>query len=100
MSPLQTAILVVIIAIGITGIIAAARAVRIVQQYERGVVFRLGRVRDGTRGPGPTLIVPGVDRLAKVNLQITVDGRRCNVGLGDALDLGLRPGVRSLGRVR
>lgn len=48
MSPLQTAILLVIIAIGVTGLIAAARAVRIVQQYERGVVFRLGRVREAT----------------------------------------------------
>jgi regulator of protease activity HflC (stomatin/prohibitin superfamily) len=64
MGPLQTAILVVIIAIGVTGLVAAARTVRVVQQYERGVVFRLGRMRDGTRGPGLTLIVPGVDRLA------------------------------------
>lgn len=42
MSPLQTTILVVLIAIAA---IAAASAVRIVEQYERGVVFRLGRVR-------------------------------------------------------
>lgn len=61
MSPLLTASLV---AIAVTGLIAAARAGRVVQQYERGVDFRLGRVRDGTRGPGLTLIVPGVDRLA------------------------------------
>jgi len=71
MSPLQTFALVVLIGFAVVGLIAVARSVRIVQQYERGVVFRLGRVRDGTRGPGLTLIVPGVDRLAKVNLQIT-----------------------------
>jgi regulator of protease activity HflC (stomatin/prohibitin superfamily) len=71
MSPLQTTILFIIVAIGVLGLITAASAVRIVQQYERGVVFRFCRVRDGTRGPGLTLIVPGVDRLAKVNLQIT-----------------------------
>jgi regulator of protease activity HflC (stomatin/prohibitin superfamily) len=71
MSPVQTTILFIIIAIGVVGLISAVSAVRIVQQYERGVVFRFGRVRDGTRGPGLTLIVPGVDRLAKVNLQIT-----------------------------
>ncbi|WP_431946688.1 SPFH domain-containing protein [Actinacidiphila sp. bgisy167] len=43
---------------------------RVVQQFERGVVFRLGRVRGGVRPPGFTMIVPVVDRMRKVNLQI------------------------------
>ncbi|MFF3564149.1 slipin family protein [Streptomyces sp. NPDC002574] len=43
---------------------------RVVQQFERGVVFRLGRVRGGERGPGFTMVVPVVDRMRKVNLQI------------------------------
>ncbi|WP_329188681.1 slipin family protein [Actinacidiphila glaucinigra] len=43
---------------------------RVVQQFERGVVFRLGKVRDGVRPPGFTMIVPVVDRMRKVNLQI------------------------------
>src|SRR5207342_1650204 len=43
---------------------------RVVKQYERGLVFRLGRVLEGMRGPGVTLIVPGIDRLHKVNVQI------------------------------
>jgi regulator of protease activity HflC (stomatin/prohibitin superfamily) len=43
---------------------------RVVKQYERGVVFRWGRVLDQTRGPGLTVVVPGVDRLRRVNLQI------------------------------
>lgn len=42
---------------------------RIVQQYERGVVFRLGRVV-GERGPGLRLIIPVVDVLRKVNMRI------------------------------
>jgi regulator of protease activity HflC (stomatin/prohibitin superfamily) len=71
MNALQTTIVIAIVAIGLTGLITAARAVRVVQQYERGVVFRFGRVRDGSRGPGLTLIVPGVGRLVKVNLLIT-----------------------------
>lgn len=54
MSPLHTFILVVILAIGFTGLIAAARAMRLVQQHERGVALHLRRVRDRTRGPGPT----------------------------------------------
>jgi regulator of protease activity HflC (stomatin/prohibitin superfamily) len=43
---------------------------RVVQQFERGVVFRLGRLRGGARTPGFTMIVPVVDRMRKVNLQI------------------------------
>jgi regulator of protease activity HflC (stomatin/prohibitin superfamily) len=48
-------------------------AVRIVQEYERGVIFRLGRVI-GAKGPGLFFIIPIVDRMQKVNLQtITLD---------------------------
>jgi regulator of protease activity HflC (stomatin/prohibitin superfamily) len=46
-----------------------AAAARVVKQYERGVVFRLGRLMD-VRGPGFTMVVPFVDRLSKANLQI------------------------------
>ncbi|MFD4242559.1 slipin family protein [Streptomyces sp. NPDC058525] len=45
-------------------------AARVVKQYERGLVFRLGRLRNDIRGPGFTVIVPVVDRLRKVNMQI------------------------------
>jgi regulator of protease activity HflC (stomatin/prohibitin superfamily) len=58
----------------------AALAVRVVQQYERGVVFRFGKVRDRVRGPGLAIITPVADRLQKVNLQITtlsVPGQDC-----------------------
>jgi regulator of protease activity HflC (stomatin/prohibitin superfamily) len=47
-----------------------AMSVRVVKQYERGVVYRLGRVLQGPVRPGLTLIVPFVDRLQKVNMQI------------------------------
>ncbi len=47
-----------------------AAAARIVKQYERGVVFRLGRLLGDTRPPGFTMVIPGIDRLRKVNLQI------------------------------
>ena len=52
------------------GLIGAAISVRVVQQFERGVVFRFGQVRDATRGPGLAVIAPIVDRLHKVNMQI------------------------------
>ncbi|MFE5591629.1 slipin family protein [Streptomyces sp. NPDC056549] len=48
----------------------AAAAARVVKQYERGVVFRFGRLRSDVRSPGFTMIVPLVDRLHKVNMQI------------------------------
>ncbi|GAA2811700.1 slipin family protein [Saccharopolyspora taberi] len=48
----------------------AGSAVKVVKQYERGVVFRFGRLQEKTRGPGLTAIVPVVDRMRKVNLQI------------------------------
>ncbi|MFG3353916.1 slipin family protein [Streptomyces sp. NPDC048001] len=45
-------------------------AARVVRQFERGVVLRLGRLRREVRRPGFTLIVPVVDRMHKVNMQI------------------------------
>ncbi|MFF7994514.1 slipin family protein [Kitasatospora xanthocidica] len=44
--------------------------VRVVQQYERGVVFRLGQVLPQVREPGITLLMPLVDRMRKVNVQV------------------------------
>jgi regulator of protease activity HflC (stomatin/prohibitin superfamily) len=45
-------------------------SLRVVQQFERGVVFRFGRVQTGVRGPGLTRLIPIADRLEKVNMQI------------------------------
>lgn len=47
-----------------------AASVRIFKQYERGVVFRLGRLREGARGPGLVLIIPLVDRVRRASLRI------------------------------
>ncbi|MGI5186418.1 slipin family protein [Dactylosporangium sp. CA-152071] len=60
-------LLITVLLLAIAGFVTS---VRIVRQFERGLIFRLGRLRDETRGPGLVLIVPGVDRLQKVNLQI------------------------------
>lgn len=46
-----------------------SNAVKILAEYERGVLFRLGRVKT-VRGPGLVLIIPGVDRLVRVSLRI------------------------------
>lgn len=50
-------------------LIFLASAIRIVQEYERGVIFRLGRVV-GAKGPGLFFLIPIIDRMVKVNLQI------------------------------
>src|SRR6478752_7651829 len=60
----------VLIAIAALAVVLAGSSVRIVTQYERGVVFRFGRVRPQTRGPGLALIAPIADRMRKVNMQI------------------------------
>ncbi|GHD02931.1 membrane protein [Streptomyces violarus] len=57
-------------AVGAGGLVYLAAAARVVKQYERGLVFRLGRVRGDVRRPGFNMIVPAVDRMRKVNLQI------------------------------
>ncbi|CAM5553380.1 slipin family protein [Streptomyces purpurascens] len=60
----------VVAAVGAGGLVYLAAAARVVKQYERGLVFRLGRVRGDVRRPGFNMIVPVVDRMRKVNLQI------------------------------
>ncbi len=45
-------------------------AIKILAEYERGVVFRLGRALERAKGPGLIIIIPMVDRLVKVNLQL------------------------------
>ncbi|MBN2469529.1 MAG: slipin family protein [Anaerolineae bacterium] len=54
------------------GLLAAS--IRIVQEYERGVIFRLGRVSGGPRGPGLFFVIPFIDQMIKVDLRvITMD---------------------------
>jgi regulator of protease activity HflC (stomatin/prohibitin superfamily) len=50
-----------------------ASAIRILNEYERAVVFRLGRIRD-VKGPGLIIIIPGIDKVVKVDMRtITMD---------------------------
>src|SRR5213080_4040900 len=65
MSTLLTVLAAVVLAV----VLVTAMAVKIVKQYEQGVLFRLGRVQ-GTRQPGLRLIIPVVDVLRRVSLRI------------------------------
>ncbi|MFE5810604.1 slipin family protein, partial [Streptomyces sp. NPDC056491] len=58
------------IATGVGVVVYMGAAARVVKQYERGLVFRFGRLREEIRGPGFTTVVPLVERLRKVNMQI------------------------------
>jgi regulator of protease activity HflC (stomatin/prohibitin superfamily) len=55
---------------GLTVIWVAAQNIRVIKQFERGVVYRFGRVQRGVRQPGLTWLIPVADRLQKVNMQI------------------------------
>ena len=64
---------VIIGAVVLVFLIIFGSAVRIIKEYERGVLFRLGRLV-GERKPGFNLIIPFVDRMVKVDLRvITMD---------------------------
>src|ERR671933_1990025 len=60
---------VVLVAVVLFLIFLLASAVRIVNEYERGVIFRLGRVQGRAKGPGLFLLIPIVDRMVKVELR-------------------------------
>ena len=57
-------------AAGIGVLWVALQNIRVIKQFERGVVYRFGRVQDRVRQPGLTMLIPIVDRLQKVNMQI------------------------------
>ena len=64
------AVVAVIVIVVLLGLIAAARSFKVVQQYEKGIIYRFGRVLPEIRGPGLALIRPVGDRMQKVNMQI------------------------------
>jgi len=60
----------VIAGLAALGLLVLAASVRVLKQYERGVQFRLGRVRDVARGPGLIFIIPLIDRVHRVSMRI------------------------------
>jgi regulator of protease activity HflC (stomatin/prohibitin superfamily) len=63
-----TAILIVVAVAAVVAAALAGASVRILREYERAVVFRLGRVID-EKGPGLVLLIPAVDRMVRVGLR-------------------------------
>jgi regulator of protease activity HflC (stomatin/prohibitin superfamily) len=70
MEQLQYTIVIAVIFL----IILFSAAIRILREYERGVVFRLGRLvgREGIRGPGLVFLIPFIDKMVKVSLRTVV----------------------------
>src|SRR5215216_3917224 len=67
-----TAIVVVVVALFVVAVIFSA--IKVVKEYERGVIFRLGRVEGGPKGPGLFILLPVVDRMVKIDLRtVTLD---------------------------
>ena len=62
----------VIIAVGVLVLIFLYASIRILREYERGVVFTLGRYT-GTKGPGLILLYPFIQQMVRVDLRVVVD---------------------------
>jgi regulator of protease activity HflC (stomatin/prohibitin superfamily) len=62
------AIVIVLVVLAVIAVTAASASVRVLREYERGVVFRLGRLVE-QRGPGLILLVPSIDRMVRVSLR-------------------------------
>ena len=64
----MTVLVGVLIAVAAFVIVVASSAIRILREYERGVIFRLGRLID-QKGPGLILLIPIIDRMVRVDLR-------------------------------
>ena len=69
MGPFLTGIGSLLFVVVIVGLFLLTASVKVVQEYERGVIFRLGRLI-GPRGPGLFFIIPFLDRMVKVDLRV------------------------------
>ena len=71
MGPFATVISVFIFFVGFFFLITIIRAFRVLNEYERGVIFRLGKY-SATKGPGLIILIPILDRMVKVSLRTLV----------------------------
>src|ERR1044071_10110228 len=62
------ALVILVLVVVVAAIVVAGASVRVLREYERGVVFRLGRVT-AQRGPGLIYLLPLVDRMVRVSLR-------------------------------
>ena len=73
-APSVSVTVIVVVAVMVVVLSVLASAVKIVKEYERGVIFRLGRVQGRAKGPGLFILIPMVDKMVKVDLRtVTMD---------------------------
>ncbi len=65
----MTAALVAIVVVAVIVVILIAASVRVLREYERGVVFRLGRLLTPPKGPGLIFLIPIIDKMVRVDLR-------------------------------
>jgi regulator of protease activity HflC (stomatin/prohibitin superfamily) len=65
----MTAAIAVVVAVAILLVIFLLAAIKVAREYERGIVFRLGRLLPEPKGPGLFILIPIVDRMVKVDLR-------------------------------
>src|SRR6516165_8594308 len=72
-------LLVWLISIVLLAVIILPQMIRILREYERGAIFRLGKLH-GTKGPGSIFLIPLVDRMVRMDLRVvTIDVARQEV---------------------
>jgi len=64
-----TAALVAIVIVAVIAVILIAASVRVLREYERGVIFRLGRLLTPPKGPGLIFLIPIIDKMVRVDLR-------------------------------
>src|SRR6476620_7794094 len=61
--------LIAVAAIAVFLLVVLAASVRVAREYERGVIFRLGRLKSPPKGPGLFLLIPIIDKMVRVDLR-------------------------------
>ena len=65
----MTAVIVVVVAVAVILLLFLFAAIKVAREYERGIIFRLGRLLPEPKGPGLFILIPIVDRMVKVDLR-------------------------------
>ncbi|NYJ07496.1 slipin family protein [Petropleomorpha daqingensis] len=63
-------VLAIVAIVVLLAVVLAGASIRVIDQFEQGVVLRFGKLHGQPRGPGLTLLAPAADRLHKVNMQV------------------------------
>jgi regulator of protease activity HflC (stomatin/prohibitin superfamily) len=92
---MSTGLYIAIAVIAVLALILLAMAIRVFKQYERGVQFRLGKLRDGPRGPGLVFIIPIIDQIKRVSLRI-ITRDNVSVDIAAVAYYRVRDAVRSV----